>query len=58
MAGFRWFQRVSGWFQVVLGGFRSFLVLVSTVAIYSQPGITGSKVAIETLEQGVKYIQN
>ena len=41
MAGFRWFQVVSGWFQLVSdgfrwfqmvsGGFRSFLVLVSTL---------------------------
>ena len=30
MAGFRWFQVVSGWCQVASGGFRSFLVLVST----------------------------
>ena len=30
MAGFSWFQVVSGWFQMVSGGFRSFLVIVST----------------------------
>ena len=30
MAGFRWFQVVSGWFQVLSNGFRSFLVLVGT----------------------------
>ena len=33
MAGFGWFQAVSGWFQVVSAGFRSFLVIVSTVKI-------------------------
>ena len=29
MAGFKQFQVVSGWFQLVSGGFRSFLILVS-----------------------------
>ena len=31
MAGFRWFQVVSGWFQLVLDGFRLLLILVSTI---------------------------
>ena len=31
MAGFRWFQVVSGWFLLVLDGFRLLLILVSTI---------------------------
>ena len=30
MAGFRRFQVISGWFQVVSSGFRSFLVLAKS----------------------------
>ena len=31
MAGFKWFQAISVWFQVVSTGFRSLLFLVSTI---------------------------
>ena len=32
--------------------------IISSKAVYPQPAITCSKLTIETLEQGVKYVQS
>ena len=34
-----------------------FLILVSTNSIITQPAFNSSELTIETLEQGVKYVQ-
>ena len=34
------------------------MIAISSVEMFSQPAFTCSKLTIETLEQGVKYVQS